>query len=119
MLKSPPGIRFLITRIPQLLLPAICFYGAFIACDFFAGTWQLSTWSKILLSLLMPIVLSTVGVWHQDLKRLKEARALGAQLPPRYKVSKIAGLDVIQSLEHQLKSGYIGEPSIAYLMNVA
>jgi hypothetical protein len=108
-MNLPPAIRFLVHRIPRLLLPSFCFYGALTTGENISGTKMLSEWSKVILSILIQIIFFLGRVWHQDWTRLKEARALGAQLPPRYMSDRIGGISVIRSLEHQLNYGYIGD----------
>ncbi|KAF9457419.1 cytochrome P450 [Collybia nuda] len=108
-MSLPPGVLFLINRIPQIFSPILTCYVILTALLRLSSSVQVSFWKKLLVSFIFQPLLVVIKVWYRDYMHMKEARGFGAESPPRYKHSKIGGLDIIQALSNQLEEGYIGD----------
>lgn len=104
-LELPPGIAFLIQRIPQIFGPIIAIYITFSALI----TWDVipfaskspllsSTGSKLFFSVAVMPVFMVARVWVTDILNQRRAHALGARLPVRYEAKRWGGLDLIVRL---------------------
>lgn len=113
--RIPPGIAFLIQRIPQMFGPVIAVYfvySALIAWDvlpFRSVPLLSSTASKLLISLAFTPVVTLARIGLKDYSNQRRANALGAKLPVRYESKKWGGLDIIGRFKQQFLYGYIGE----------
>ena len=104
---APPGIIFLVTNLPQLMaLPVAIYVATLILKSQLAvvpPTWALfvvyiSSW---------PTALILFEHWH-NWKVNRDAEAAGAVLPPSMKFSLPLGLDVLQQLQTDYRTRFLG-----------
>ena len=109
MTKLPPGIIYLIHRIPQLLMGPISTYLLLKLSQTFYSTFQFSTWMTIILLILSGPVIFAISLAWSDFKNYRAARAIGAVLPPRildYSPGNI--YSIWKEIKHE-ERGYFGE----------
>jgi hypothetical protein len=103
----PPGIIYLVSCFPQLLLPPALVYGTNRICDF-AFAVSLPEWSRIPTYILSFPVLFTCSVLAEKYRDRRQAALRGAVLPPMFPSTWPGGLDVLAALVQNFKTGYMG-----------
>ena len=109
MTKLPPGIIYLIPRIPQLLIGPISTYLLLKLSQTFYGIFYFSTWVTVILLILSGPAIFTISLAWNDFKNYRAARAIGAVLPPRildYSPGNV--YSIWKEIKHE-KTGYFGE----------
>lgn len=108
MIELPPGIIYLISCLPQLLLPPAIVYGLNRISDFALGV-SLPGWYQIPLCLLSFPVAFTCSMLAANYRDRRQAALHGAVLPPMFPSKWPGGLDVLAALVRNFKGGYMGE----------
>ena len=109
MTKLPPGIIYLIPRIPQLLIGPISTYLLLKLSQTFYGIFYFSTWVTVILLILSGPAIFAISLAWNDFKNYRAARAIGAVLPPRildYSPGNV--YSIWKEIKHE-KTGYFGE----------
>ncbi|KAG1875428.1 cytochrome P450 [Suillus subalutaceus] len=106
-MELPPGIVYLISCLPQLLLPPAIVYGLNRICDFAFGI-SLPGWSQIPAYVLSFPALFTCSLLAANYRDRRQAAMRGAVLPPRYPSRLPGGLDILVALVQDFKIGYMG-----------
>ncbi|KAG1895877.1 cytochrome P450 [Suillus fuscotomentosus] len=104
----PPGIVYLISCLPQLLLPPTIVYGLNRICDFAFGV-SLQGWSQIPAYVLSFPALFTCSVLAANYHDRRQAAMHGAVLPPMFPSRLPGSLDLLAALVQNFKIGYMGE----------
>jgi hypothetical protein len=105
--QLPPGIVYLISCLPQLLLPPAIVYSLNHICDF-AFDLSLPAWLQIPAYVLSFPVLFTCSVLAENYRDRRQAVIHGAVLPPKFPSTWPGGLDTLLSLVQNFKTGYMG-----------
>lgn len=109
MTKLPPGIIYLIPRIPQILIGPISTYLLLKLSQTFYGIFYFSTWVTVILLILSGPAIFAISLAWNDFKNYRAARAIGAVLPPRildYSPGNV--YSIWKEIKHE-KTGYFGE----------
>lgn len=106
--QLPPGIVYLISCLPQLLLPPAIVYGLNHICDFVFHV-SLPGWSQIPAFVLSFPALFTCSVLAEKFRDRRQAALHGAVLPPMFPSRWPGGLDVLAALIQNFKIGYMGD----------
>ena len=105
----PPGIIYLIHRIPQLIIGPISTYLLLKLSQTFYSTLQFSTWMTIILLILSGPVIFAISLAWNDFKNHRAARAIGAVLPPRISDYSPGNIySIWKEIKHE-ETGYFGE----------
>jgi hypothetical protein len=112
MSSIPPGIRFIAERSTLLLVPVLLTYSALAIIAFWpSGLHGLESWTRRLwITLLLQPAIIVIRIKHADYVLRREAKALGAELPPQYQHKEFAGLDIIRMLLAHMQTAYLGDP---------
>lgn len=105
--QLPPGIIYLISCLPQLLLPPAIVYGLNHICDFVFHV-SLPTWSQIPAYVLSFPALFTCSVLAEKYRDSRQAAIHGAVLAPMFPSRWPGGLDILAALIQNFKVGYMG-----------
>ncbi|KAG1776001.1 cytochrome P450 [Suillus placidus] len=107
-MELPPGIVYLISCLPQLLLPPAIVYGLNRICDFAFGV-SLPGWSQIPVYVLSFPALFTCNVIAANYRDSRQAAMHGAVLPPKFPSRWPGSLDILAALVQNFKIGYMGQ----------
>ncbi|KAG2139719.1 cytochrome P450 [Suillus clintonianus] len=107
-MELPPGIIYLISCLPQLLLPPAVVYGLNRICDF-AFSVSLPGWSQIPAYLLSFPAIFTCSVLAANYRDRRQAAMHGAVLAPKFPSKWPGGLDILAALVKNFKVGYMGD----------
>ena len=112
-IELPPGPAFLLSRLPRALAPLLAAYAiAELGARFTAPVtpWILRSGTGRALILIFALPLSAaVRIWIGELRKRREAEALGA-VPPPVESGKLPGnVDILIKSAKMAKTGYIGE----------
>lgn len=103
----PPGIKFIIQTLPNLLFYPLLLSLSLYAASVFLDTHNLPLWAQILILVLSPFAaLPIKNIWSSNKKRQK-ARALGAVPPPVVSGRLPGNFDVVWQLVNR-KNIYLG-----------
>ena len=108
MNNLPPGVLYLLPRLPRILSPPALTYGVF---RFVGAHYKIyiSTW-WLLLAMVMSLPLAlTLSVLHDEVSIHMDASKRGAMMPPRVRDPYPGGAQALTSGSKQLKEGYLGE----------
>ncbi|KIJ61016.1 hypothetical protein HYDPIDRAFT_97522 [Hydnomerulius pinastri MD-312] len=107
-MELPPGIVYIISNIPRLLLPPALVYCGIKLWDFgFAAT--LPKWLYVPLYVLsLPLAL-TCSVFYADWRDKRQAAFHGAVLAPRVTSRWPGGLDTLATNLQNFRNGYMGD----------
>jgi hypothetical protein len=103
----PPGIIYLVSCLPQFLLPPALVYGLNRICDFAFGV-SLPEWFKIPAYTLSFPVLFTCSMFATNYHDRRQAALRGAVLPPMFPSKWPGGLDILAELVQNFKTGHMG-----------
>ncbi|KAG2137150.1 cytochrome P450 [Suillus bovinus] len=103
-MELPPGIVYLLSCFPQLLLPPAIVY----ICDLAFGV-SLSGWSQIPVYVLSFPALFTCKVLALKYHDRRQAAIHGAVLPPMFPSKWPGSLDLLAALIQNFKFGYMGD----------
>lgn len=93
-MRLPPGLLYVLPRIPQLLAaPAAVYVASHVARTQFGVTAP--TWLLVLAYVLCWPIALTLYIQWRDYKISREAAAAGAVLPPAVEAKYLGGLDLI------------------------
>ena len=106
-MKSLPGITYLFSCLPQLLLPPVLVHGLDHVCDFAFGI-SFPEWFRILTYVLSFPVIFTFSVLAADYRDRRQAALRGAVLPPTVRSTWPGGLDALAASIQNFKIGYMG-----------
>ncbi|KAG2338542.1 cytochrome P450 [Suillus weaverae] len=107
-MELPPGIVYLISCLPQLLLPPAIVYGLNRICDFAFGV-SLPGWSQIPVYVLSFPALFTCNVIAANYRDRRQAALHGAVLAPKFPSRWPGSLDILAALVQDFKIGYMGD----------
>lgn len=116
----PPGIVYLISCLPQLLLPPGIVYGLNRICNFAFGA-SMQGWSQIPAYVLSFPVLFTCSVLAANYYDRRQAAMHGAVLPPMFPSRWPGSLDLLAALVQNFKIGYMGmllDNSLHFLLSI-
>lgn len=106
----PPGIKFILQTLPNLLLyPLLLSLSLYAASVFLDTQINLPLWIQVLILVLSPFAALPVKIIWSSIKKRQEARALGAVPPPVVKGSLPGNFDVARRLANG-GNGYLGTP---------
>ena len=105
----PPGIKFLLGVLPDLIFaPIILGIVCYASSSVFGVNVQLSTWPVLLCMILSsPLWLVSKYFWD-DLKKKREARAMGAIPPPTIPGKWPGKIDFLLAMFKSETTAYIG-----------
>jgi|ERR1700722_2787278 len=101
---SPPGITFLLRRLPNLLLPPTILY---LVCNVIQV--HLANWLFILFAVLSLPAGFAVSVLYADYVNARRAASLGAVLPLQIPSKLPGGLSTLKTLIRNFQMGIPGE----------
>ncbi|KAG1731965.1 cytochrome P450 [Suillus paluster] len=107
-MELPPGIIYLISCLPQLLLPPAIVYGLNRISDFAFGVC-LPGWFQIPACLLSFPIVFACSVFVTNHRDRSQAALHGAVLPPMFPSKWPGGLDILAALIQNFKTGYMGD----------
>ena len=116
-MEIPPGIVYLIQRLPRILTPPVLVYIVNFVCQSHLGI-QLPNWVLPLsYALCFPAVLAAT-VLYRDVINSREAAALGAVLPTAVGGSSPGGIMFLFNALRDAKSGYPGKLAFSYVIRL-
>ena len=105
----PPGIAYLFFRLSRDSIFPFSVYLASILAQHVFGI-NLPTWLVIGAAIsIIPLVL-IVSVSWETFNDKRKARALGAVMAPQVPSKRFAGSDVLEAMDREEQSGYLGKP---------
>lgn len=104
-MNLPPGVIYLIIRLPKLVLPPALVYALNRICDFAFGV-SLPPWSRVPTYILSFPILLTCSMIATNYRDRRQAALRGAVLPPMYPSRWPGGLDILAALVQNFKTGY-------------
>jgi hypothetical protein len=108
MNNLPPGVLYLLPRLPRILSPPALTYGIvrFIGANY--EIYISTRWLVLAMVISLPLAL-TLSVLHDEVSIHMEASKRGAVMPPRARDPYPGGAQALISGSKQLKEGYLGE----------
>lgn len=106
-MNIPPGITYLIQRLPRIITPPIILYTATFLAQNYLGAGISGLALALSYILCLPLAFA-VNVLYRDYSHHRDAARLGAVLPPRVGDPYPGGLMTLWTAMHNFKAGYIG-----------
>lgn len=103
----PPGLRFVVPLIPKLVLPPLCIV-AFDKVLEHGFSIVLPFWAFLLSFIFSTPLAFTLSVQYAEYIKKRDAKRLGAVLPPRIKSTWPGGLDLIRGLKGDKEGHMLG-----------
>ena len=108
MNNLPPGVLYLLQRLPRILSPPALTYGIvrFIGANYeiYISTW----WLVLAMVMSLPLAL-TLSVLHDEVSIHMDASKRGAMMPPRFRDPYPGSAKELIRESRQLKKGYPGD----------
>lgn len=108
MAPLPAGIPFLIRGVLLTSIPPLFIYASAQLLQQFAEI-SLPTWAIIIAAVCSVPLSSAFRIWSRYWRVSRDARRMGATLPPSWEGKSIGNFDLLQALMQDFKSGYVGE----------
>lgn len=111
----PPGLAFLSLHILQVVGPPLFVY---LASHLTTAVWGLAipTWLlAVAYTASWPLAL-TASVQYSDWKTVREAAAVGAELPPCIPSERLGGWDLVKRIGDTLENRIMGECLVSPLV---